>query len=313
MPVGLAILTVPAIWSIYANAGSAILLKILFFGFAWGVSMVLFGRAVDTIGVAITFAVSLSTSAAAGSLIPLLVTTPERLASGEGMMILLGLALTAAGVALVARAGKQREKDQQTKTGISSSVFLRGFIFALLSGVCGSMLNFAVAFGSPLISAAAANGAHPAMITNVVWAPAVIAGAIPGVIFCVLQVKKNGTAKNFLAAGTSYYWFMAFLMGVLWFGSVVLYGIAVLRIGDLGAVFGWPLFMVAIVLASAAWGALAGEWRDASSLARRTMTAGIAVLLVTIVVLSSAKMFSPKPAVDDSKATLISAPPVKRS
>ncbi len=293
VPVALALITIPNIFSLYAAGGAGILIKILIFGFAWGVSMILFGRAVDTIGVAITFAVSLSTSAAAGSLTPLLVNSPGRLLSNEGMMILLALVLTAVGVTLVARAGKQREKDQ-TKSDSTSSVFLRGFIFALLSGVCGSMLNFAVAFGSPLIEAAAKNGASPAMVTNVVWAPAVIAGAIPGVIFCLLQVKKNKTASNFLVSGTSHYWALAFLMGVLWFGSVVLYGIAVLRIGQLGAVFGWPLFMVAIVLASAGWGALTGEWKESSAKARTTMAAGIAVLLLTIVVLAGANMFGSK-------------------
>ena len=49
----------------------SLLLGMALCGALWGVSLVFFGRAVDTVGVAITFAVSLGTSAASGALIPL--------------------------------------------------------------------------------------------------------------------------------------------------------------------------------------------------------------------------------------------------
>lgn len=289
MPVLLGIITVPHLWSIYGQVSPGLIFRIMFFGIAWGVSLVLFGLAVKMIGVAITFAVSLTTSASAGSLIPLLLAHPEKVFTSEGLMIFLGLALTLVGVGLCANAGKQREKDEATKTGLTKTGFLHGFIFALLSGVCGSMLNYAVAFGSPLIDAARSNGAHPAMVTNAVWVVALLAGAIPGIIYCVYLLKKNGTANKFAQSGTASYWFMAFLMGVLWFGSVVLYGVAVLRIGEMGAILGWPLFMTAIVIMSTAFGVITGEWNDASTRARVTMGAGIFFLVLTIVVLTVAK------------------------
>lgn len=78
-------------------------------------------------------------------------------------------------------------------------------------------------------------------------------------------------------------------MGVLWFGSVVLYGWATLRIGSLGTVLGWPLFMVTIVLGSTLWGVVTGEWKKAGSRARVLMGSAVCVLVVAIIVLTRAR------------------------
>ena len=48
---------------------------------------------------------------------------------------------------------------------------------------------------------------------------------------------------------------MALCMGILWFGSITLYGISTTKLGSLGAALGWPLFMSAIVISSTLAGA----------------------------------------------------------
>jgi L-rhamnose-H+ transport protein len=83
--------------------------------------------------------------------------------------------------------------------------------------------------------------------------------------------------------------FSPLVMGVRWFGSVVLCGWATLRIGSLGAVLGWPLFMVTIVLGSALWGVVTGEWKKASRRARVLMRSAVSVLVVAIIVLTGAR------------------------
>ena len=49
-------------------------------------------------------------------------------------------------------------------------------------------------------------------------------------------------------------------MAVLWSGSNFVYGAGARRLGSLGLVLGWPMFMAAIVLTANAWGLLTGEW-----------------------------------------------------
>jgi len=94
--------------------------------------------------------------------------------------------------------------------------------------------------------------------------------------------------RAFIYAGTAHYWLLGFLMSVAWFGSVVLYGIGVTEIGELGPVIGWPVFMSGAVLASSGWGALTGEWRNSGSKSRLIMTGGISLLIVAVAVFGKA-------------------------
>ena len=78
------------------------------------------------------------------------------------------------------------------------------------------------------------------------------------------------------------------LSSLLWFGSVLLYGMGAVRIGSLGPVVGWPVFMSGAVAASFVWGALAGEWRKAGGKAVGTMILGIALLIGAMVLFAKA-------------------------
>ena len=66
---------------------------------------------------------------------------------------------------------------------------------------------------------------------------------------------------------------VAATMGLLWFGSNLVYGYGSQGLGDLGFVLGWPLFMGAIVLTANGWGALTGEWSAAPGAAVRWLLA----------------------------------------
>jgi L-rhamnose-H+ transport protein len=77
-------------------------------------------------------------------------------------------------------------------------------------------------------------------------------------------------------------------MGTLWFGSIVCYSLSTVKLGDLGAVIGWPLFLSAVVIGSTITGILAGEWKRAGVGPMRIMGAGVACLVMAMVVLARA-------------------------
>ena len=290
LPCALGMLTIPDFWLIYDQIELRSVLVVAFSGAIWGVGMLLSGVAVGLIGVAAMFATVMGTSASVGAMLPLFVKGWGGVSLRAGLMLSLGIGLTILGVALCGCAGKQREKDEAVEVGHRASRFLRGFLFAVLAGISGSMLNFGLAAGTPLIDAARQHGSSARMATNAAWVPVLLAGAIPGILYCVYLLKKNGTAGNFLCWSTFPYLFFPLLMGVLWFGSVVLYGWATLRIGNLGEIVGWPLFMVTIVLGSALWGVVTGEWKKASGRARVLMASAVCVLVVAIIVLTGARV-----------------------
>jgi L-rhamnose-H+ transport protein len=289
LPSALGMSTIPSFWSVYGQIKFRSLLIVGFSGATWGIGMLLSGIAVDLIGVAAMFATVMGTSASVGAILPLVIQGVGGISMRAGLLITLGIALTILGVALCGLAGRQREKDEALKSGPTRPGFVRGFIFAVLSGISGSMLNFGLAAGSPLIEIARQHGSSARMATNAAWVPVLLIGAIPGILYCGYLLRKNQTAKNFLCFSTIPGLFLALLMGMLWFGSVVLYGWATLRIGLLGAVLGWPLFMVTIVLGSALWGVATGEWRNAGTRARVLMGSAVSLLVVAIIVLTSAR------------------------
>jgi L-rhamnose-H+ transport protein len=288
VPTVIAMLTVPGLWSVYAWAPVGTLLAMALFGAGWGVSLVLFGLAISTVGIAITFAVALGTSAAAGALIPLLTQHPEKILTAQGVMVLLGIAIILAGVGLCGFAGHRRDRALDGKGSAAPKRFLRGFLYALLSGILGSMLNLGLAFGGAIQERAHMQGASTAMMSNAVWLPCLWAGFIPGVIYCLKMMRKNGNVGDLAAKSRWYYWLMGMCMGALWFGSIVCYSLSTVKLGDLGAVIGWPLFLSAVVIGSTITGMLAGEWKQAGSGPMRTMGLGVTCLVLAMIVLARA-------------------------
>ena len=56
-------------------------------------------------------------------------------------------------------------------------------------------------------------------------------------------------------------WLLTFLMGLMWFGGVVLFGMAVTKLGRFGPSIGWPVIQSMAVTSGNFWGLVTGEWK----------------------------------------------------
>ena len=65
------------------------------------------------------------------------------------------------------------------------------------------------------------------------------------------------------------------------------YSFASVKLGDLGPVIAWPLFLSAVVIASTIAGVATGEWKRNSRRAMTWMWAGVACLVVAMGLLAS--------------------------
>ncbi|MCU1305093.1 MAG: RhaT l-rhamnose-proton symport 2 [Candidatus Sulfotelmatobacter sp.] len=288
VPTLIALLTVPRLWATYNVVSTGTLAAMVVFGASWGVSLVFFGLALTRLGLAITFAVCLGTSAAVGALTPLLAQHPDLVMTRQGELILLGVLAIVLGVSLCGVAGKSREAALQQASASTRKGFWGGFTLAFISGILGSMLNLGLAFGGSIQHAAQQNGASLAMMSNAVWLPCLYAGFLPGAIYCYILMRRKGTVRLLGLPGTWYYWVAAASMGLLWFGSIILYSISTIKLGDLGTSIGWPLFLASIVVASTFFGVLTGEWKRTGTRPLRFMIVGVGFLVVAIAVLSYA-------------------------
>lgn len=302
-PPTMALLTVPGLGAIYAHAPGAWLLVVVvaLCGAGWGVSQIFFGLAVEGVGIALAFSVILGLAAAVGSLEPLLRQHPEELFQPVGLQVLAGVGLVLIGVGICAVAGRRREAAQRgakaSGGGAGTAVaaaptrhtsVVRGLFYCVISGVGSALVNIGFTKGHPLQAYAQSQGVSALGAPNVIWLPLMLAGGVPGLAYCGYLVKKNRTGRRFAQAGTASYWWLAGLMAAFWFGSTLLYGIGAGKLGNLGTVLGWPVFMSLIVITASVLGLLTGEWKNSGPKPLRTMYAGIAVLIVAIVVLSRA-------------------------
>jgi L-rhamnose-H+ transport protein len=288
VPTLIALLTVPGLWSTYTMVSGGTLAAMVLFGASWGVSLVFFGLALTRLGLAITFAVCLGTSAAVGALTPLIAQHADQIMTRQGGLIFLGVVVIIVGVGLCGLAGKRREAALQQASETVRHGFWGGYLLAFVSGILGSMLNLGLAYGGSIQRAAQQHGASLAMMSNAVWLPCLYAGFLPGAIYCYILMRKRGNVSALRLPGTWYYWLVGASMGFLWYGSIILYSISTIKLGVLGTSIGWPLFLASIVVTSTVFGVLTGEWSHTGTRPIRTMILGVGFLVLAIAILSQA-------------------------
>src|SRR5271170_5307565 len=288
LPFAAAVATLPNLLMVYSSAPVNNILEVLGFGAGWGIAQVFFGVAVDMIGIALAFSIVLGTSAAVGSLIPMVSLHRESLNSAAGYAVLGSIALILLGVMLCAVAGRIRERP----SGQSSSPqkrTSRGLLLAILCGLCASLMNLGVAFGAPLVEVARSFGASELNAINAVWLPLLCAGAVPNVVYCSWLMKRNHSGSKYRTGHS--HWALAAMMAVLWFGSTLLYGLAASELGTWGPILGWPLFMSLIVITATILGMFTGEWKDGGALPIRIQWTGVTVLVLAIFILAGSTRY----------------------
>jgi len=281
-PPVMTLVTVPNLRGVYSSVAPTIIITVAACGAGWGISQVFFGLAVDSVGIALAFSVILGISAAVGALVPLFQSQPE---TRREILVLAGVALVVIGVGICAIAGRRREAALGRALDPNKASVTRGLLYCTISGVGSSLVGIGLWLGAPIGIAAEHLGASMTWSPNAIWLPLMLAGGIPNLIYCLYLIGKNHTANRFAKPATGSYFILAGIMGIFWFGSTLMYGIAV---RPLGTAVAWPIFMSLIVIVASIWGVLTGEWKGAGNRPLQIMYGGVAVLILAILVLSRA-------------------------
>jgi L-rhamnose-H+ transport protein len=289
----LACLLVPHFPSMLMEMPAGVLLRTLAFGVGWGVGALTMGVGFRYLGMAITYAIVLGLASSVGTLIPLLVLTPEQAFTHRGVSVMLGVLVALVGTALVSWAARERDagkrsSELQSAQQDSARNLLTGLILCISSGILSSSGNLGFAFASKLSQKASELGAGPTGSASAVWSVILVPVFLCNFVYSLYLLRKNGTAPLFRKPGTAHYWGLAALMGVLWMGGMGAYGAGALALGALGTSMGFILFMSSMVITANILGLLTGEWRGASNRTMGLMAAGIVVLLLAIVVVGMA-------------------------
>jgi L-rhamnose-H+ transport protein len=289
----LTLTTVPHLLEIYRLTPTRTTAAVAGFGVCWGAGAALTGLGLNMLGIGLGFAIILGLSASIGSLIPLLVLTPEKLATSQGHLYLIGTAVMLTGIALASRAGSLRDRlknpYQSDQIVTVKGSFVAGLTVAIAAGLLSSTLNFSYTFGTEALVEARRLGASPVWMSNVVAAPATTGGFVANCLYCAYLLRKNATVRRFWLPEVRINWLYGTLMGAFWFGGLAVYGLGVFRMGDFGTVVGWPLLMGTIIVTSNVAGLLTGEWRQSGTTVRLYLGSGMVIILLALWILALAQ------------------------
>ena len=290
VPWSTVLLYYPRPFDALAGVGAWTLLKANLFAFAWGFGNVLCVVGFIRVGVALTNGVMGGVGLAVGVTIPMVFkgtgvfSHAKDVGSPAGLIILAGVAVMLAGVALAALAGNAREMERSTRT-FRQGGFRRSLALLVVAGVLSAGLTFTFAYSQGPIAAAMERqrpGQMPA--TLAVWAAGTLAGAAVNCAYALALIAKNRSWPAFVPAWRELV--IPLLGGCQCCLGIVLMAKGSLMLGVMGASVGWGVFEGVQIMGGQLVGFATGEWRGATSGPRRKMIAALAVILAAAVVMA---------------------------
>jgi L-rhamnose-H+ transport protein len=290
VPGPLLLLTIPRFWGVYAATPIWAIFWTILFGAGWGAGGIFFGLGISAVGLSLGTSSIMGLIAIGGSVVPLVLQHHSHLFSRSNVALFTGIGVMIAGLIVCAYAGSLKSAaSAHTKSGVSYGL---GALYCVAAGLLSPLVNFALIFGAPVAQAATARGVPPASANNAIWAIVFATSYLLNVAYCVYLGLRRGSFKKFALPTTGYYWLLASAMGLLWAGGIVIYGIGASRQGIYGPVYAFPVMLIISILTGNLTGVLLGEWSGVIARAKRTMQAGVVIMIASITILGYANLWS---------------------
>lgn len=301
VPWPLALLTVPDLGGVYHSIPTSKLLLTFLFGVGWGLGGIFWGKAIAAVGMALGVSLLMGLINVFGSIVPMVIFQPDKVATSGGLTLIGAVALMVLGIVFIARAGKIKERDLATATPAGnasttarlSTPFAIGLLFCVVSGALSALVNFGFISGADIAATAEKAGAGVWAKGFAIWALVFTGNYLVNFLYAAWLMARN---KSFgqIAQGDARHWFWVGFMGLAWPSGIAIYGIAAYLLGDYGAYVGFPMMLVCSILFGNLAGALTGEWRNTSFAARSSMALGVMVLVAALAVMGLANQLLAK-------------------
>lgn len=291
-----AFLTVPGFASIIAASSSQIITITLLMGLLWGIGGLTYGLGVRYLGMSLGNSVVLGFCAAFGAIVPSIyynfnptegkISFTDMMATPGGRLVLLGVIVCLAGIAISGKAGMMKENElseEQQKASVAEFSLVKGLIIAVISGILSSFFNFGIEAGKPMADAAVAAGYNPLFQNNVTFVVILWGGLTTNLIWTTILSLKNKSYGDFTNRNTPITKNLLFsaLAGTTWFMQFFFYGMGESKLGN-GA-SSWILHMSTIILTANMWGIYRNEWTGVDPKTKYTIIAGISIIILSVV------------------------------
>jgi L-rhamnose-H+ transport protein len=262
------------------------------FGVLWGIGGLTFGLSMRYLGMSLGMAMALGLTATFGTLIPPIYFDQFGLLVSKlsGLVTLGGVLICLIGIAITGRAGilKDKELSQEEKTAhIKEFNLQKGIWVAFLAGIMSACFAFGIAAGKPIAKLAIQYGTPKLFSNSPIFIFILLGGFTTNFIWCLSLALKNRTIRDYIKTDDTpvlgNYFFSA-LAGITWYMQFMFYGMGTTKMGvyDFAS---WSIHMAFIIIFSNMWGLILNEWKGSGKVTIRTIMAGLAVLVLSTMVI----------------------------
>ncbi|WP_146524434.1 L-rhamnose/proton symporter RhaT [Novipirellula artificiosorum] len=292
-----ALLVVPDLGAVLAQAPADELVTGAMLGFVWGVGGIMFGVSVGYIGMSLTYGIVMGLCSIAGALIPLFLKF-DSVNPASLPFLFAGLLLLAVAVVIVTIAGLQRDRKLAEANvdleGIKKGkAFRMGLIIASLSGIFSAMLAVGFDNTSEVGRIAEQAGALQRNTALARWVVVLSGAYLMNAGYAVFLLIKNRSFGSFKTPGGLSALKWAVIAGLLWFAALGIYGQGVALMGDIGTMICWPVMLGLSLIVSNIAALLTGEWKGMHG-PLKLMSLGVLVIIIATVVMAYASTLKPE-------------------
>lgn len=287
----------------------------VFFGILWGFGGLTYGLTMRYLGLSLGMAVVLGLCTVFGTLIPPLFQgdfAAKLIDTRSGNIILTGLAITLAGIVVVALAGAKKDtalSPAQKAAAVAEFDFRKGIAVAIFSGIMSACFAFGLAAGEPIKAISATAGTGPLWTGLPVLCLVMFGGLLTNTAWCAFLIVRNRSAGQWLGRSAAVElsaplvadpdragpppllrnYLLCALAGTAWYFQFFFYTMGESQIGRFGF-SSWTLHMASIIIFGTLWGFAFKEWKDAAPRVRAMVWGGIALLVLATIIIGYGNM-----------------------
>ena len=272
---------------IIREAPASAKLMAMFFGFLWGFGGLTFGLSIRYLGIALGQSIALGLCAAFGTLIPPVVAGENLFSTNTGILTVVGVAITVAGISVIGYAGSLKSaglSEEEKRAAVKEFALKKGILIAIFAGVMSACFNFGFESGKPIEKIALAHGTNPLFQKNTSLIFILLGGFITNLVYCVYLNIRNRTYRDYLSVPLNIFLnniFYTFLAGFLWFLQFHFFGMGSSKLPPGMAIFGWSILMALNIAISNIWGIFLNEWKGVGRKTIIFLAIGIAILILS--------------------------------
>ena len=272
--------------SVFAAVPSDILFKMAGASVLWGIGVMMWGKAINHIGLSLGFSLFIGTVILIGSILPFLVDgVPE---GNTFFTILGGIFVVLIGVLFNGKAGLTREADEKkSDTTKKSGSMVTGILIAVVGGLLATGFSYANAVGRPIIHDACQAAGNPEWVTAVaVMFPIFISGGIVMAAYFAQQLTQKKAWAEFKSPHFSKNFILILIMAIFHYAASALFAFAAFKLGEIGNTVGYAIFNTSCVATAIVSGIVTKEWINASSKAKNYLYISLACMILGIIIIA---------------------------